>query len=54
MTAQQSGKDKSFLPPKVLRSLLQQLQEFHRHYRFVPERSTETEYVFLRTGEWLA
>ena len=32
----------------------EQLQEFHRHYRFVPERSTETEYVFLRTGEWLA
>ena len=32
----------------------EQLQEFHRHYHFVPERSTETEYVFLRTGEWLA
>lgn len=32
----------------------EQLKDFHRHYRFVPERSTETEYVFLRTGEWLA
>ena len=32
----------------------EQLQEFHRHYHFVPERSTDTEYVFLRTGEWLA
>ena len=32
----------------------EQIQEFNRHYCFLPERSTETEYVFLRTGEWLA